>query len=251
MARFRAFTWPSQRFSRALATSVIGITGRTNVNYALSHRWYISVRLLTYLPALERPVSIHAPPEEGDVARAVAAERRMTFQSTPPRRRATVDAAISSMAAAFQSTPPRRRATRAADVTSIAADCFNPRPPGGGRPQRRSLSCMPSHVSIHAPPEEGDADDARADCAQRCRFNPRPPGGGRPERRSQPIVMQHVSIHAPPEEGDVRLRGIAARSNVFQSTPPRRRATVGAPSCMRLTQRFNPRPPGGGRPVRC
>ena len=166
------------------------------------------------------------------------------FQSTPPRRRATLGQASCSRQRAFQSTPPRRRATRALD-RAVARD-----------------------VSIHAPPEEGDQalsivasaspvfqstpPRRRATMAGRrqvgctlfqstpprrratwpmvapstpSRFNPRPPGGGR--RRTE----------------------LRSRSQRFQSTPPRRRATSAPRQPARDSHCFNPRPPGGGRPM--
>ena len=57
-------------------------------------------------------VSIHAPPEEGDAVDRRAVDTGRMFQSTPPRRRATVRQRHDrTPAMAFQSTPPRRRAT--------------------------------------------------------------------------------------------------------------------------------------------
>ena len=123
------------------------------------------------------------------------------FQSTPPRRRATLRSTWKPYVIEFQSTPPRRRATSGRCLTGGPSCSFNPRPPGGGRhdvwrvarhdgqfqstpPRRRATETRESQmlgqmVSIHAPPEEGDGATP-----------------GRPRRRGA------VSIHAPPEEGD-------------------------------------------------
>ena len=203
------------------------------------------------------------------------------FQSTPPgggdrRQSAELAASVSIHA-------PPEGATIAA-AYAMCGSRFNPRPPGGGR--HASTGCSSRCVSIHAPPEGATLRCARS-AADRC-FNPRPPGGGdrpqpvptrptarfqsTPPRRGRPVArvtcgLQFqstpprrratsrrsgslgiaVSIHAPPEEGDAR--GIVpAPANRFQSTPPWRRATRRWRRSL-VSSRFNPRPPGGGRPT--
>ena len=248
-------------------------------------------------------VSIHAPPEEGDAdsAESVPADG---FQSTPPRRRATSPSGLRSARSSFNPRPPgggrpqrQRMWTRSVSIHAPPEEGdplrrgrrppagFNPRPPGGGRrgrraahtgacafqstpPRRRATARLACHsrlrVSIHAPPEEGDRCRRSTGC-QAC-FNPRPPGGGRPGRLGI-VADMHVSIHAPPEEGDVIAASGAPAEMLFQSTPPRRRATTrlvhrgvamfqSTPPRRRATGQalivthensFNPRPPGGGR----
>ena len=60
-------------------------------------------------------ISIHALREEGDI------ERRLQGLEEKP----------------FQSTPSARRATRATATPARAGTNFNPRPPRGGRQQKR------------------------------------------------------------------------------------------------------------------
>ena len=126
------------------------------------------------------------------------------------------------------------------------------------------------NVSIHA--FRGEGDSPRLRCKQHWqRFNPRLPGGRRPrvwidpkrmsEFQSTPsggkatlpssygVMLQVVSIHAFRGEGDQREGRETVKLVEFQSTPSGGKAT-------RLPRRaaldvgcFNPRLPGGRRPV--
>ena len=133
------------------------------------------------LAGIAADVSIHAPHAEGDPETAVRAFRHtgfnprppcggrleaiceiyipaVTFQSTPPMRRATTNAAVLPREVRFQSTPPMRRATRQRQTMPISRQ-FQSTPP-----MRRATrtACAPVRP-----------------CS---RFNPRPPCGGRPAR---------------------------------------------------------------------
>ena len=189
------------------------------------------------------------------------------FQSTPSARRATSSRTWLATIDKFQSTPSARRATAELFRCRPAGEDFNPRPPRGGRPLRRSIgqpapvfqstpsarraTGMESHparfrsISIHALREEGDAG-AALPCLDTINFNPRPPRGGR-----------HITQN--PKKCKSR----------FQSTPSARRATrrltswggvlkisihalreEGDQSAQEPASRrsdFNPRPPRGGR----
>ena len=96
---------------------------------------------------------------------------------------------------------------------------FYPRPPRGGRPERKCPHHSGCPISIHALREEGD-----------------------------PALMgmhptQTISIHALREEGDHRAGGCTCPMIQFLSTPSARRATA-APGCSGLCSRyFYPRPP--------
>ena len=172
-----------------------------------------------------RSVSIHAPPEEGDGCATPVSRRTWVSIHAPPEE---------SDASGLVSLRSRAR-------------CFNPRPPGGGRrdaaldsrrcdrfqstpPRRRATGVVWTRhvpdVSIHAPPEEGDRSQHHA------------------------MTAIPVSIHAPPEEGDALSVARPHVHSVFQSTPPRRRATRAGVAAMPPCSCFNPRPPGGGRPDR-
>ena len=122
---------------------------------------------------------------------------------------------------------------------------FYPRPPRGGRPNKRG-------------------------CCARCSdFYPRPPRGGR--HAPHPYAARHcaISIHALREEGDIPVRSggrlhrisihalreegdpsCARRWKIiskFLSTPSARRATAGYVLQHRWIFDFYPRPPRGGR----
>ena len=81
------------------------------------------------------------------------------------------------------------------------------------------------------------------------RFNPRPPRGGRLRQSlSSRTLMSTVSIHAPRVGGDARSGEPGCGVRWFQSTPPAWGATRRSASMFAAEQRFNPRPPRGGRP---
>ena len=124
------------------------------------------------------------PPRGGRLIVRFITDDPNTFQSTPPARGATrLRRAPSTVRCKFQSTPPARGATRRAGRTAARAECFNPRPPRGGRPAHLDPKYDWSNVSIHAPRAGGDTDFSPRSTLS-LRFNPRPPRGGR--RSSRP-----------------------------------------------------------------
>ncbi len=169
-------------------------------------------------------VSIHAPPEGGDISLAPCRAPTLCFNPRPPEGGDSRSFAAKVSPVSFNPRPPGgRRPSRTRLLSSSSR--FNPRPPGGRRPVNRPVSrsqawfqstpprreatwswrrsVPPARVSIHAPPEGGDA------------------------RRTRPTLCESVSIHAPPEGGDGALVFEPAASRPeFQSTPPRREATL-------------------------
>ena len=85
--------------------------------------------------------------------------------------------------------------------TLINAD-FYPRPPRGGRPERRTDYSASERISIHALREEGDL------------------------RRPALLPLFPISIHALREEGDLGLPAPYCCMSRFLSTPSARRATL-------------------------
>ena len=171
-------------------------------------------------------VSIHAPHAEGDNRHPDFVCIGAAFQSTPPMRRATVDAAdpnttvymfqstppmrratwvgtMMRIGVMFQSTPPMRRATSPCRASYRSRTRFNPRPPCGGRRQRDRALGGPGTVSIHAPHAEGDPPRPPLDSRPTACFNPRPPCGGRRHQLGLSDGEEPVSIHAPHAEGDI------------------------------------------------
>ena len=124
----------------------------------------------------------------------------------------------------FQSTPSEGKATYITFGKATTVKRFNPRLPGGRRPQRPVTVIIVRGVSIHAFRGEGDPLAwIHIDQLKRG-FNPRLPGGRRPAGRHNPGYGLGVSIHAFRGEGD-------------------RRSKYALPTCLS----FNPRLPGGRR----
>ena len=101
-------------------------------------------------------VSIHAPRVGCDVAYINLRRNRIKFQSTHPGWGATVKSFV---------------------ITPFL--CFNPRTPGGVRPDIQRQQARIIQVSIHAP-RVGCDEKSRSTEARHHRFNPRTPGGVRP-----------------------------------------------------------------------
>ena len=124
----------------------------------------------------------------------------------------------------FLSTPSARRATPRPGVPHLHRGYFYPRPPRGGRRQRRKTNHENDEISIHALREEGDSrtEVIPVDLDY---FYPRPPRGGRHlETKSKNPV------------------------HIFLSTPSARRATCCLLRLHFCARYFYPRPPRGGRP---
>ena len=168
------------------------------------------------------------------------------FLSTPSARRATLESDFQPVTGMeFLSTPSARRATQqpahSRNVAKISIhalreegdesghpdqrhNCnFYPRPPRGGRPERKCPHHSGCPISIHALREEGD-----------------------------PALMgmhptQTISIHALREEGDMGIDIIKNWRKEFLSTPSARRATRKPRRTSNPQKDFYPRPPRGGR----
>ena len=82
-------------------------------------------------------------------------------------------------------------------------------------------------------------------------FYPRPPRGGRLYDVRDPLKLRQISIHALREEGDLQTVTPLPRHPRFLSTPSARRATSCRVRCWSLRLYFYPRPPRGGRRIRC
>ena len=154
-------------------------------------------------------------------------------------------------------------------TTNTRTADFNPRPPRGGRPDRRRTLPHDLGISIHALREEGDefdvdeesykaifqstpsarraTDRVRRVAAYRQHFNPRPPRGGRRTRNAGPSSSSFYFNPRPPRGGRPTEPTAVSASLKFQSTPSARRATGRPCSTTSIPRYFNPRPPRGGR----
>ena len=228
------------------------------------------------------------PPRGGRPNHRPSQRHPQRFQSTPPARGATTRRRVDSLSFQFQSTPPARGATgcrrRSAGAGAVSihapraggdplhpfmpsrSDCFNPRPPRGGR--RRSRIRPDTLAGFNPRPPRGGRRRSRIRPDTLAGFNPRPPRGGATQRRGQGAQAGHVSIHAPraggrpgpwptprpiswfqstpPARGGDVDAGDSNGAGGFQSTPPARGGDPAAPFLPRRMQGFNPRPPRGG-----
>ena len=216
----------------------------------------------------ERWVSIHAPRAEGDAEAGSGDFGRQGFNPRPPRG--------------------GRRAS--GSPSTARSRCFNPRPPRGGRPDRLHGHADVIRVSIHAPRAEGDGSGGEYVGLESVSIHAPRAEGDLVAIQARPEELE-VSIHAPRAEGDP-LAGISMASStgfnprpprggrlaaspmrplceLFQSTPPARRATQVAERLFKpyrvsihapraegdppprfgplAFRGFNPRPPRGGR----
>ena len=113
----------------------------------LQHILYIRIELNFY----------PRPPRGGRLIRLYFQQRQLLFLSTPSARRATCTAwKIGRRMRIFLSTPSARRATLAGMAGGAEMTNFYPRPPRGGRRERKSKVGGKSAISIHALREEGD-----------------------------------------------------------------------------------------------
>ena len=81
------------------------------------------------------------------------------------------------------------------------------------------------------------------------RFNPRPPRGGRLPTDEGAEARSFLFQSTPPARRATSIRNAdSSPTTRFQSTPPARRATRRQLGSHPVRCRFNPRPPRGGRP---
>ena len=124
---------------------------------------------------------------------------------------------------------------------------FNPRLPGGRR--RRDVIDKPTQGGFNPRLPGGRRQDALLEARLALLFQSTPSGGKAtiaPVRFPQPAC---VSIHAFRGEGDNAKRPYSASSARFQSTPSGGKATPPAASPSAARASFNPRLPGGRRPM--
>ena len=190
-------------------------------------------------------ISIHALREEGDLLSSSSTWAFTNFYPRPPRGGRQSYWTASTSSTRFLSTPSARRATARSALFALGGMNFYPRPPRGGRPLRTSRDGRPSG-----------------------NFYPRPPRGGRPEilgltgtanlflstpsarratcRQEPEVHHAEISIHALREEGDIK--GMDNSENADISIHALREE--GDPRASRPAREptdFYPRPPRGGR----
>ena len=185
-------------------------------------------------------ISIHSLRVEGDGWRTALNAYFRVFQSTPSVWRETAQEFVGNELLRFQSTPSVWRETHTVIRQLVSLD-FNPLPPCGGRPTKKSDDPKVTKISIHSLRVEGDSRHLSC-LTYPTDFNPLPPCGGRPAAGAQyragspfqstPSVWREtstyppkspaltISIHSLRVEGDqVRDIHTAAHHN-FNPLPP-------------------------------
>ena len=168
-------------------------------------------------------ISIHASPKGGDKPPAITSPTSLRFQSTPPRREATLgelrepDRREISIHASPKGGDAHVGAARAVPVISIHAS-----PKGGDVNEPPSMSTS----RFQSTPPRREATSYMRTLASPRAFQSTPPR--REATRSSPPGRSRtpISIHASPKGGDTQTTGALGESVKFQSTPPRREATA-------------------------
>ncbi len=167
-------------------------------------------------------VSIRAPRAGGDFLGSIVATAGAGFNPRPPCGGRRDPQRHRILFRAFQSAPPVRGATTSGRGPGSICTSFNPRPPCGGR----------LGPSAFASPANS--------------FNPRPPCGGRPSSWIA-VCPERMFQSAPPVRGATLVfRGDDERPPV-SIRAPRAGGDRQVPALCTGINRFNPRPPCGGR----
>ena len=194
--------------------------------------------------ARQVPVSIHAPRAGGDSEYQYQHRACCSFNPRPPRGGRLFVVFQHIVDSCFNPRPPRGGRLRQA-VTVTWLRCFNPRPPRGGR-RRQCGRCTATTCFNPRPPRGGRPWATGNDAPIEVCFNPRPPRGGRRWSDCAAQSARPVSIHAPRAGGD--LGGMAFRRRAGVSIhAPRAGGDLIRQLQSLVVERFNPRPPRGGR----
>ena len=169
-------------------------------------------------------ISIHAPREGGDTVIPRNLPAGHGFQSTPPARGATTQNASYGAFNLFQSTPPARGATHDLQARQqvVCISIHAPREGGdwlGRTASRKALYFNPR-------PPRGGRLDRRFKEARETEFQSTPPARGATPGGAEAPPHRVISIHAPREGGDFCRLISTASLSIFQSTPPARGATL-------------------------
>ena len=147
----------------------------------------------------------------------------------------------------FQSTQPKRAATIPAAALRFGAINFNPRSPRGLRLKEQFPECFEGGISIHAAQEGCDTYLPGRVCYF-IHFNPRSPRG---LRHFMPGLQKQAASNFNPRSPrglrQCRRSLFEVLRVKFQSTQPKRAATHAPFQKVRQPAHFNPRSPRGLR----
>ena len=141
------------------------------------------------------------PPVKAATNNAATNLLNITFQSTPPVKAATAKGKVIACPVEFQSTPPVKAATRTAFWSGEVRVISIPAAREGGDEQRLAKLEARLNISIHAAREGGDS------------------------LKTSLFRNILISIHAAREGGDLVKLFYQKKQNIFQSTPPVKAAT--------------------------
>ena len=145
--------------------------------------------------------------------------RKVIFQSTPSVGRATLDRESVPNNTKISIHALRGEGDATFDDAKAAAEYFNPRPPWGGRLQRRRHRSVFRRISIHALRGEGDSSMAWR-VTLNMNFNPRPPWGGRRFLHMFPPIRYPDFNPRPPWGGRHFIATVFKRLYDFNPRPP-------------------------------
>ena len=163
------------------------------------------------------------------------------FQSTPPVKAATNNAATNLLNITFQSTPPVKAATAKGKVIACPVE-FQSTPPVKAATRTAFWSGEVRVISIHAAREGGD-EQRLAKLEARLNISIHAAREGGDSLKTSLFRNILISIHAAREGGDRPFYFSDNLSTAFQSTPPVKAATIKLIRIPDFVTNFNPRRP--------
>ena len=170
-------------------------------------------------------ISIHASPKGGDAPGWRTASRVLDFNPRLPEGRRQSGAYEMSQAAQFQSTPPRREATVHVMLLTDFERISIHASPKGGDLVKTTINHHTNYFNPRLP--EGRRHRSVCETFRSTQFQSTPPRREATDLVAWPAVRRGISIHASPKGGDSAIISTMRQSS-FQSTPPRREATSNA-----------------------
>ena len=203
------------------------------------------------LVKLELIISIHAPREGSDPAKAAYFHATIYFNPRSPRGERLKRQQKKELGRYFNPRSPRGERPGVECKTSRDVYIFQSTLPARGATYARGGTRCLNAISIHAPREGSDGGTRCLDAERLVHFNPRSPRGERQYGKGVRVeakefqstlpargatddavacapAVRRISIHAPREGSDIDRVDIERRVSVFQSTLPARGATAGA-----------------------
>ena len=171
------------------------------------------------------------------------------FLSTPSARRATLPRAVIERQLRISIHALREEGDGEVLLHSEAVVDFYPRPPRGGRRERRLRAGYQTEF-LSTPSARRATGLDRQQMTAAINFYPRPPRGGRLNKYDFCSYAKRF-LSTPSARRATRARQSVLKDIKFLSTPSARRATAHRKRTSASPSHFYPRPPRGGRRVFC